>query len=251
MLFDFSLTEYAARSDGMVSGYTVFDHDDRVADWAAAALDASNALDLTPDRLGRTWHVGVDALPNAADGSVNGIPLQRPWQLKCSQWHPAQISVVYPGFPGRDPGVSEAAHQFRLRRFGAHLDGLLPEGAKKRRHLREPHRFILGIPLNESTQAPLIVWPGSQLIMQAAFRRGYDGIDPENWGDMDVTEVYQAARREVFATCQPEPIVMKPGQSVLLHRHLIHGVGPWDSDDQGKRIVAYFRPQFSDVRDWL
>jgi len=213
-------------------------------------LACADTLDLAPDRLGQTWHVGVDGLPNEADGSVGGVPLEGPWEVDCTHWHRAQISVTYPGFPGRDEGESDAAHRFRVTRFGAHMDGLLPEGPDKRRHLREPHGFILGLPLNDTKGSPLIVWPGSHVIMRAAFEEVFSGIDPDAWRDLDVTDAYQAARREVFDRCTPEPVVMEPGQAVLLDRHLIHGVAPWEGAGE-KRIVAYFRPEVSDVRDWL
>lgn len=68
-------------------GYTVFDYDPRTAAWANAALKVARecAADPAlqgPDNLRHsgTWFVGVDALPNAADGSIGGIPLAGPWQ---------------------------------------------------------------------------------------------------------------------------------------------------------------------------
>ena len=204
-------------------------------------------------RHGNTWFVGVDALPNAADGSIDGVPLGGAWQKHVdlpAKWHPAQISIVYPGYPQRDPIESEANHSFRIKRFAAHVDGLLPEGPKRRRFLREPHAFILGLPLNVSTSAPLMVWPGSQVIMGAAFGELAGAPDLMQ---VDLTEVYQAARRRVFEQIEPEPIVAQPGQAVLLHRHLLHGVAPWGKGgtaSQEGRMIAYFRPQFS-VLEWL
>ena len=232
-------------------GFTLFDFDPRVAAWAEAAHRVAATLDLRPDRCGGTWHVGVDALPNAADGSIDGVPLEGPWDVSAPVWHRAQISVVYPGFPAQDAGESEAAHRYRVTRFGAHLDGLLPEGPQKRRHLREPHAFILGLPLDDVEAAPLMVWPGSHAIMGRAFAVAFEGVPAQRWGDVDVTEIYQSARREVFDSCAPEAVVMRPGQAVLLHRQLIHGLRPWGDAAGQRRMVAYFRPILPDVSDWL
>ncbi|KQI73044.1 hypothetical protein AN191_03875 [Loktanella sp. 5RATIMAR09] len=237
-------------------GYHVFPHDPAVARWAAAAkLAAIEVLAYGGERRhGNTWFVGVDALPNAPDGSIGDMPLAGAWQAHVKApptWHRAQLSVIFPGYPQQDLGETDAAHRFRRDRDAAHMDGLLPEGPQKRRHLREPHGFILGLPLDEVHASPLVVWRGSHDIMRAAFRAAFAGIPPAQWRDVDVTEVYQDARRKVFATCDRIEVVAAPGQAVLLDRHLLHGVAPWAQDAQGlMRMVAYFRPQIS-IEDWL
>lgn len=235
----------------MVAGYTVFDWDQRVADWAKAAWTVASEIGVFPDRCGGTWHVGVDALPNEADGSIMGVPLRGPLDIDWTEWHRAQLSVIYPGYPRQDKDESDAAFRFRKHRCAAHMDGLLPEGPKRRRHLREPHAFILGLPLTAVVESPLVVWPGSHILMGLAFERAFAGIDPMEWGEVDVTDIYQSARREVFKRCTPEAVVARPGQAVLLHRHLIHGVAPWEGSNEACRMVAYFRPQFSSVGEWL
>ena len=235
----------------VASGYQVFDHDPRVLKWAQAAWQVAQSIDLLPDRCGETWHVGVDDLPNNTDGAISGVPLEGPWQVSSTLWHRAQLSVIYSGYPRRDATESEAAHQFRMKRCAAHMDGLLPEGPHKRRHLREPHAFILGIPLGDVPQSPLVVWPGSHLIMRRAFEREFFGIPPDEWGGMDVTDAYQAARREVFDHCVAKEVALLRGQSIVLHRHLIHGVAPWRGSGNMPRTKAYFRPQLSDISTWL
>jgi hypothetical protein len=237
-------------------GYAVFAHEAGVANWAKAAYSAGCQI-LRGDgerRHGGTWFVGVDALPNAPDGSIDGVPLAGGWMQHVAApqtWHAAQLSVVFPDYPQKDPAESDAAHRFRRNRDAAHVDGLLPEGAQKRRHLREPHGFIVGLPLNDVPASPLVVWRQSHKIMRAAFRRAFDGHDPRTWGDVDVTEVYQAARRDVFATCDRVPVIAKSGQAILIDRHLLHGVAPWDRAIAGDmRMIAYFRPQIA-VEDWL
>jgi hypothetical protein len=161
--------------------------------------------------------------------------------------------VIYPGYPRQDVGESDAAHRFRIKRDAAHVDGLLPEGSAKRRHLREPHAFILGLSLNHVTQSPLVVWPGSHVLMRESFVAAFAGVDPDHWGDVDVTDTYQATRAKVFAQCPRVEVPSKPGEAVLLDRHLVHGVAPWgeDTGPAEGRMIAYFRPQFTRIGDWL
>lgn len=241
------------------AGFIVFEADADVARWAAAAHRLGTAIAAEPDtraanlRHGATWFVGVDALPNDADGAIDGVPLNGPWRdhvTAPAHWHAAQLSIVYPGYPRQDPLESNANHRFRITRHAAHVDGLLPEGPARRRFLREPHAFILGLPLNACIAAPLVVWPGSHLIMAAAFRKATRGQDPST---VDLTEPYQAARRAVFDQIMPQPVQAAPGQSVLLHRHMLHGVAPWEDGQTGPaegRLIAYFRPQ-TNAADWL
>lgn len=237
-------------------GYVVLGVDARVAAWAAAAHAVVGRRAVTDLRHGGTWSVGVDALPNAADGSIAGVPLRGPWEAllpRPAAWHRAQVSIVYPGYPRRDPDESLAAHSYRLRRDAAHVDGLLPEGPERRRFLREPHEFVLGLPLNAVAAAPLVVWPGSVAVMRAAFAQAFAGIAPQDWAQVDVTEAYQQARKQVFATCPRVEVAMQPGQAVVVHRHLLHGVAPWGAAPpvtEG-RMVAYFRPMFPDPAAWL
>ena len=239
-------------------GYVVLPHDPTVLAWAKAAHDVAKGVVKTPGdmRHGGTWRVGVDELPNAPDGSIKGIALKGAWSSYVTVpevWHCAQLSVVYPGYPQQDQTDSDAAHGFRIRRDAAHVDGLLPEGPRKRRHLREPHSFVLGLPLNDATASPLVVWQGSHKIIQAAFVTAFGGIDPSDWGDVDVTDIYQAVRREVFETCPRIELPALPGEATLLHRHLVHGVAPWrtgDAPEEG-RMIAYLRPQVVDVVDWI
>ena len=227
------------------AGFVVFDHDPRVLDWAHAAL--ASGFDLGPWRHGGTWAVGLDALHNAPDGSVGGVPLAGPWDALFTApeaWHRAQLSTTRPGYPGRDPDESDAAHRFRRDRDAAHVDGLLPVGPDRRRFLREPHAFILGLPLTPAAVSPLVVWPGSHRIMGDAFARAFAGAAPDGFDRIDLTETYQAARRACLSACQRTTVPLMPGQAVLLHRHLLHGVAPWEADaGQPQRIVAYFRPQ--------
>jgi len=237
-------------------GYRVFPFDARVLRWSVKAQDVAGAVLDDPAmahwyRHQRTWFVGVDALPNGADGSIEGVPLEGPWDVT-GPWHRAQVSGVFQGYPGRDAEESAAAHRFRIDRCAAHLDGILAEGPEKRRYLREPHAFVLGIALNEVAEgaSPLVIWPGSQEIIRAAFAKLYQGVAPEDWGDVDVTQGYQAARRAVFETITPVEVPLQPGEAVLVHRLAIHGVAPWTAGE-GHRAVAYFRPEVDQMGDWL
>lgn len=231
-----------------LDGYAVVPFDPAVAVWAAAAHDvALQVLEGNGERRhGETWFVGVDALPNDPDGSIDGIPLAGAWLefvTPPDKWHAAQLSVIFPGYPQQDAEESDAAHRFRKNRDAAHVDGLLPVGREKRRYLLEPHGFIAGFALNEISASPLVVWPGSHHIMRAAFEDAFAGLNPAVWSDVDVTEVYQLARRCAFDTCPRVEVPSYPGQAVLLHRHVLHGVAPWHSmDAEAGRMMAYFRP---------
>ena len=230
-----------------------------IAAWAAAALPmARGAVEGStgPWRCGGTWFVGLDALPNGSDGGVGGVGF--PWQelgLQPVPLHPAQLSVVREGYPRQGEEESESAFRFRQLRDAAHLDGLLPVGPEKRRMVKEPHGWILGLPLNRvgAGAAPLVIWEGSHLVMGAALRRAFAGCRsaPE---DHDITEVYQAARKRVFESCPRLELPGEPGEAVILHRHLIHGVAPWAEGAWAEppgRMVAYFRPLLHGVAEWL
>ncbi len=230
-----------------------------IARWAAAAEPIARRIvqeSPEPWRCGGTWFVGLDALPNAANGAIDGVEL--PWNdigLHSVPVHPAQISVTREGYPQRDTGESETAFSFRLLRDAAHLDGLLPIGPQKRRMVKEPHDWILGLPLNDvsTDAAPLVVWEGSHRVMGEALRKAFAGqaVDLEN---VDITEAYQAARKRVFDTCARVELPGRPGEAVILHRHMIHGVAPWHEGataGEPGRMVAYFRPLLPSVADWL
>ena len=231
--------------------------------WADAALPAARRHVLSGDeewRCGGTWLAGVDALPNGAGADIAGVPLPSelravlPWHP--DSWHAAQLSTLRPGYPQPWAGESDAAFRFRQTRDAAHVDGLLPIGPDRRRMLREPHAFILGLPLTEADPgaAPLVVWEGSQTLIRRAFTAALAPHPPETWGDIDLTDVYHAARREAFATCPRVPLPARPGEALLLHRMILHGMAPWADGAMAPpegRIIAYFRPEFAAVSDWL
>ncbi len=259
----------SSASEFLTLGYRRFAFDASLMEWArAAALVAPSVLaDPAFDhwyRHKRTWFVGVNALPNDDEGRLPGGP---PLQGEIisfiadhlnfkGPWHRAQFSVCFPGYPQRDDNESESQHRFRLMRDAAHVDGLHGEGPAKRRHLREVHHFILGIPLNEtpSDAAPLVVWEKSHLIMQAMFRRELGYVAPAQWGEVDLTEPYAEARREAFTACERRIVHAAPGEATLLHPMLLHGVAPWPSSGapaHASRMIAYFRPELPAVTRWL
>lgn len=228
--------------------------------WAEAARGAAEAaVAASPDpwRHGGTWFVGLEALPNDASGAVGDVAL--PWAdlpLDSVPLHRAQVSVIRPGYPGADPGETAAAIAFRRSRDAAHLDGLLPMGPERLRMLREPHAWILGIALNEAEAAasPLVVWEGSHRIMAEAFARVFAPHPPAQWDEVDATDAYAEARRQVFATCPRRELPLKPGEATLLHRMTLHGVAPWAEGARAAapgRMIAYFRPELPSVADWL
>lgn len=240
-------------------GFRVFAPDQDVLAWAQAAnatVEASlSELLCTPGQLrsGGTWFVGVDALANAGDGSIAGTPLKGAWLTDIDppqRWHRAQVSIAMPGYPRKDPEESDAAFRYRKNRCAAHVDGLHAVGPDRRRYLREPHHFIAGLPLTHSNAAPLTVWKGSHKIMGQALRDAVGQHNPEN---VDLTEAYVAARRQVFDLCEPLTVQAEPGQVVLMHRHLLHGIAPWGdaAADGAYRMIAYFRPLMRSGQDWI
>ncbi len=226
--------------------------------WAGAALPVARAALAThpdPWRAGGTWQAGVDALPNLPDGRIGGVAF--PWHalpLAPMALHPAQLSTCLPGYPR--PDGDAAAHHWRLARDNAHLDGLIPDGPLRRRFIREPHAWILGIPLTEADPgaSPLVVWEGSHVILGEALQRALSPHPPESWSRIDISEAYVAARRQALDTCQRRELPARPGQATLIHRLSLHGVAPWANGAEAPpegRVVAYFRPLLPSVMDWL
>jgi len=259
----------ASFEDFLDRGFLTFPAEEAVLRWTEAAHPAAIRAARDPAqahwlRCGGTWFVGVDALPNDGQGRVGGGPALAGRAMDFIRGelglslplHCAQLSVCYPGYPKPSAGESEAAFAFRLRRDAAHVDGLLAEGPEKRRYLREPHAFVLGIALTQqpADAAPLTVWEGSHVIMRRMFNEVFAGHEPEAWGAIDLTAPYQEARRAAFAACRRIALPSSPGEAVLLHRHLLHGVAPWapgaEASEHG-RMIAYFRPEFPRLARWL
>lgn len=246
------------RAEFLRRGWCVFPPEPSVTDWVVATAPA--ALACAHDgrartrwlRHGGTWFAGVNILENDALGRVGGGPPLSGAALDMAQeiYGPlrldrAQISVVYPGYPRQDPGESHAAHRYRKTRDAAHVDGLVPQGPGRRRVLGEAHAWIIGLPLDGSRQAPLVVWEGSHTIMRRAFADRLAAVAPAEFGRIDLTETYHAARRTAFARCPRTRVVAAPGGAYLVHRLALHGVAPWARARPGTapRAVAYFRPE--------
>ena len=246
------------------------DYDVTLANWVKHALPAARKTVTSPDhtqwlRCGGTWFAGVNALPNDNDGTVAGSgPLRGiavdfvREQLGITQfiWDQGQVSVCYPGYPQPMPSETSAAFRYRRDRDAAHIDGLLPEGERRRRHLREHHGFILGLPMLEfePDASPFIVWEGSHEIVRKAFVERFDGLPAEQWGDEDVTAVYHQTRREVFETCSRVKVSARPGEAFVVHRLALHGVAPWAetaSAGEDGRMICYFRPDYRGPLGWL
>lgn len=250
-------------------GYVRFPLSRDLLPWVEAAREAGrvamqDARHAQWWRHRRTWFVGVDCLPNLPDGALPGVPplagevisFLRDSLGFAGPWHQAQVSVCFPGYPQRDEDETEAQHRFRRFRDAAHVDGLHGEGPARRRHMREFHDFILGLPLSEVSKdaAPLVVWPGSHRIMQQVFQTALAGLAPEHWGEADVTDVYQAARKRVMETCPRVELPASPGEATLVHRFTLHGVAPWGEHATASghgRMIAYFRPETRNKLSWL
>ena len=248
-------------------GWARFGFEQSVVDWALHAAPVARQIASDPQhqsdwlRCGGTWFVGVNLLPNDAAGRVGGgaefSGQASDFASQISGWsgfEPAQISVIYPGYPKPSPAESEPAFRFRRDRDAGHVDGLLPIGPDKRRHLREPHAFVLGVPLNDADASPMVVWEGSHKIMRAAFRTLLASIPPERWGEVDLTKTYHAARKQCFETCPRVEVSARMGEAYVIDRLTLHGVAPWAAGHSAPpegRMIAYFRPELDQIGAWL
>ncbi|KUJ80676.1 hypothetical protein AVO45_06480 [Ruegeria marisrubri] len=250
-------------------GWVRFPFDPVLLDWVGHALPVARASVSDPafakwHDCDGTWFVGVDALDNDPQGRVGGSgPLAGQAvdfisrHLGFHPLHKGQVSVVCPGYPRPRRGESEAAARYRAKRDAAHVDGLKASGPQRRRHVEEPHAWILGLPLTETSPdaAPMVAWEGSHKILGSAFARALAGVAPENMNKVDVTEIYQSARKQVFDTCTRIEMHARPGEAYLLHRHCLHGVAPWGENAQAGpdgRMIAYFRPCLPQgIAEWI
>ena len=251
-------------------GWCLFESDSRLLDWVRGALAPARAAREDPAqanwlRYQGTWFAGVNALDNdvtaavGASGALRGAAVDfiaAELGLDGFDWDRAQISICYPGYPQPMPGESPARMRYRRERDAAHVDGLLREGPAQRRHLREHHAFILGIPMVEfdAQASPFVLWEGSHEIMRKSFAERLAGIAAENWGDEDITDAYHAARERAFAECRRVEIHARPGEAFLAHRLSLHGMAPWAENAQAGpdgRMICYFRPPALGADEWL
>ncbi len=224
---------------------------DAAASYADTILSDPRTLAQQDLRHGKTWMVGLDAIPNLADGSLNGVPLKGPWKNHVPAQlplHRAQLSVVFPGYPQQDNTQSAANHRFRVNRSAAHMDGLIPEGPNNQRYARELHAYILGIALNTNPDSPTVYWPGSHLILHKAIQ---EACRNKPLQETNLTETYHTARKLIFDTCDCVPVPTIKGGSVLLHRFTLHGTAKWTSNNKAHRAIAFFRPEVADPATWL
>lgn len=239
-------------------GWTSFAQEDAVSAWVdhvrpyalATADDWVNRSAWL--RHGDTWFAGVNVLQNDRKGKVAGGPALTGSAVDTAkalspQWSgldQGQVSICYPGFPADDGSESATAHNYRVKRDGAHLDGLHRHGAERRRYLREYHAFILGLPLDDpgADAAPFCLWEGSHVIMGRMLAEALGNTPSEQWGEVDLTLAYLAARQACFRFCKRVEISLPPGSAFLAHRFALHGVAPWRAGS-GQRAIVYFRPQ--------
>lgn len=255
--------------DFWAKGWVKFPFDPVLAEWVGQVLPAARQSVSAPEHAEwldceGTWFIGVDALPNDETGRVGASkPLSGmamdfiASHLGSLPLHPGQVSIIYPGYPRPRKGESEAAGRYRRNRDAAHVDGLRPMGPDRRRRVDEPHAWILGIPLSDASPdaSPMVLWEGSHIPMGQAFRAAFADQSQTDLSQVDITDIYQAARREVFETCPRIELPAKPGEAYLLHRHCLHGVAPWpDGATAGPdgRMIAYFRPECANgVAEWI
>lgn len=254
-----------ARACFLSQGWLCFPHDPVLEAWVDAVRPHALATLADPDhaawfRYGQTWFAGVNVLGNDTAGRVAGGPpldgsavdfLSDALKLRAGEdfvWDRGQVSVCFPGYPQPMAGESAGAFNYRVHRDAAHVDGIHPVGTPRRRHIREPHGFVIGIPLTQASigASPLVVWEGSHRMMRAALRDRLQGVPSQAWPDVDVTEIYQATRQRIFQTCRRVVVNVPPGCCYLIHRLALHGVAPWAEGAEAEkncRAIVYFRPE--------
>lgn len=251
-------------------GWCRFPFDPRLANWLEESRSAIDATLTNPEnaewwRYQDTWFAGVNVLPNDVNGAVGGGPrlagtavdfVLETLGFRGIAWDRAQVSVCRAGYPLPMSGESAALYRFRRDRDAAHVDGLLREGPERRRFLKEYHAFILGIPATpyDDGAAPLTVWEGSHKLVGDWFRKTLGTVPHNDWGKIDLTDGYQAVRKQAFETCRRTRISAAPGEAYIVHRHAVHGMAKWEdgakADPKG-RIVVYFRPPTDDLDQWM
>ena len=247
-------------------GFAIFPAEAETETWVAHAAPAAEQVLKDPAfahlyACENTWFVGLDALPNDTVGRVAGSAPLSGAAVSAAHaflggWpplHKAQVSVTFPGYPKPREGESAAGFRYRLNRDAAHVDGVLGEGMPKRRFVREPHGYILGIALNDAPTeaAPLVAWEGSHSIMHQAFSEAFAGVSPDQIDAHDITDIYVAARKRCFEDCARVALPLERAEAVLLHPMTLHGVAPWQAGE-GHRSIAYVRPEVpGGVPAWL
>ncbi|MDA9673207.1 hypothetical protein N9U01_02235 [Paracoccaceae bacterium] len=248
------------------NGWIKFGYDQRLVRWAKLANSKIIAKQKNKESFENsltcegTWFVGVDALGNNPDGTLDGIPLQGPFEslmksYKAHSLHSAQISIIFQGYPKPRDQESESSFNFRLKRDAAHIDGLIADFPGGPRKLKEPHAYVLGIPLNQAPKgaSPVVVWEGSHHLVSEAFERFFLNRNPNEWVDIDIREVYLETRKRIFKKCKRRILHANLGESYMVHRLCLHGISPWDfktkNFNEGRKI-AYFRPELQDMSSW-
>jgi len=251
-------------------GWCSFKSDPAIRSWVDFALPAARATLADPaqqewTRYQGTWFAGVNALPNDASGRLpDGPPLAgcaidfiiSELGLPAFDWDQAQVSICYPGYPKPMDGETIGQHNFRKNRDAAHVDGLRGTGQPRRRFLEEAHAFVLGIPIVKtgSDASPFVIWEGSHEIMRQAFMSVLSDMPSTDWTRIDLTDIYQHARKQCFDQCPRVTIHAQPGETYLAHRLSLHGVAPWGqaaTAGPDGRMICYFRPELTDRTGWL
>lgn len=265
------MTTFTAELDAYKTrGWCRFAADAVLGRWVAATLPAAQAAVAAPEnakwlRCGGTWFAGVNVLGNDTAGAVRSGPplcgtvidfIRDGLGLSGFDWDRGQVSVCYPTYPQPMPSETEAAFRYRRDKDAAHVDGLVPIGPERRRHLKESHAFILGLPMVETGAgaSPVTVYEGSHELAREAFAERFAGLPEARWPDEDVTEAYHALRSRIFETCPRVEVHARPGEAYLIHRLALHGVARWrDGATAGPdgRMIVYFRPLLGGPGDWI
>ena len=236
-----------------------------VSHWAAAARPAAAAAARDPAkahwlRCGGTWFVGVDALPNDAQGRVgerpaarrcrHGLHPRRTWHFPCRCTARRSRSAT-PAIRSPRREESEAAFSFRLKRDAAHVDGLLAEGPEQAPHPEGAARLYPRPDADRAIRRRSTAYRVGGLA-SASMRDMFEKAARRPCaGDLARHRPHRrlsgGAPRRSSPPAGGSRLPSAPGEAVLLHRHLLHGVAPWGEVPTASadgRMIAYFRPEF-------
>jgi len=107
------------------TGWRRFKANDEIKKWANVARKFASGAAQNPDLKEKwlqcegTWYVGVDVLPSDENGRFDGFALAGPvsdliQSVATKPLHPAQVSIIYPGYPKPRQGETKAGSWIAL-----------------------------------------------------------------------------------------------------------------------------------------
>ena len=90
--------------------------------------------------------------------------------------------------------------------------------------------------------------------MQTLFAAKLGQLPPQDWPGLALTAGCHQARQTALRDCRRVAVHCRPGESVVVHRHALHGVAPWGQQAAAGpdgRMICCFRPELQHKQAWL